>query len=138
MAGNHLAARPPRARHAARFFALLTAAAILFQVALALGMPWGEFAWGGRYPGALPGPVRAASVVSALLLLVLIGVILVRAGFARPSWQAVSRKPAWGVVVFCGASVVANALTPSAGERLVWLPVTLMMLGASIFVAKDP
>ena len=122
---------------AARLFAFGTAIAVLFQAGLVAGMPWGEFAWGGSFPGTLPPPMRAASVGSGLLLLVLIGVILVRAGLVRPAWQPASRKAAWLVVVFCGVSVVANAMTPSPRERAVWLPVTLLMLGTSIVVARS-
>jgi hypothetical protein len=32
-------------------------------------------------------------------------------------------------------AVVANAATPSAAERALWLPVTIVMLGAAIWVA---
>ncbi len=123
--------------NAARLFAIVTALAVLFQAGLVAGMPWGAFAWGGSYPGTLPPPMRAASAGSAFLLVVLIGIVLVRAGLVRPDWQPRSRKAAWLVVVFCGASVVANSITPSARERAVWLPVTLLMFGTSMVVARS-
>lgn len=122
----------------ARLFAALTAGVILFQVTLAAGMPWGELAWGGSFPGALPAHMRAASVASAFLLLALGMVVLVRAGLFMPDWQPVSRKLVWVVVAYCALGVVANALSPSAWERIVWLPVTILLLVSSIVVAKGP
>lgn len=35
----------------AYLFALVTLITVLFQFALAAGMPWGNLAMGGRYPG---------------------------------------------------------------------------------------
>ena len=124
------------ARRAASVFTILTAAAVLFQVALAAGAPLGAFAWGGRYPGVLPAPMRAASVGSALLLTLLIWIIRRRAGLGRVVQPVGSGKPAWFVVGFCVLSVVANAATPSAGERLIWLPVTIGLLASSLVVAR--
>lgn len=125
------------ARRAAQIFTVLTTAAVLFQVALAAGAPLGTYAWGGRYPGVLPAPMRVASVGSALVLALLIRVVRRRAGLGRAPHGAGSRRPGWFVVGFCALSVVANAATPSAGERLVWLPVTLALLATSLVVARS-
>jgi hypothetical protein len=38
-------------RTAAIVFSLFTAGVIAFQLALAAGAPWGEYAMGGAYPG---------------------------------------------------------------------------------------
>lgn len=120
---------------AAYVFAALTATAILFQLALAAGMPWGIFAWGGKFPGRLPGYMRIASVASSLLLLTLGGVVLARAGIALPNWQLSSQTLVWAVVAYCALGVIANAITPSPRERIIWLPVTLLLLASSIVVA---
>jgi len=63
---------------AARLFVVLIACTILFQIALAAGVPWGEFAWGGSHPGTLPRQLRIASGASVAVLLVLAFVVLVR------------------------------------------------------------
>ena len=34
---------------------------ILFQLALAAGSPWGEYAMGGAFPGQLPPALRLAA-----------------------------------------------------------------------------
>jgi len=122
---------------AARIFATLTFGAILFQIALATGMPWGEFAWGGYYPGSLPNNMRVASVVSAFILLALCLVVLIRAGYILTIWQPVSRKLVWVVVAYCGLGVIANAITPSFWERVIWLPVLIICFTSSLVVAKS-
>lgn len=41
----------------------------------------------------------------------------------------------WLVVAFSGLSLVLNAITPSAGERGIWVPLALTMLISSLAVA---
>lgn len=121
---------------AARIFAPFFTVAILFEIALAAGMPWGEFAWGGSFPGVLPVNMRIASGVSASLLLVFVWVVLIRAGLVFPAWQPLSRKLVWGVVVYCALGMIANAATPSFWERIIWLPVLTICFVSSLVVAK--
>lgn len=121
---------------AARIFATFTVVAILFEIALAAGMPWGEFAWGGNYSGVLPTDMRVASVVQAFLLLALILVVLIRAGLIFPAWQPISKKLVWAVVTYCALGVIANAITPSFWERIIWLPVLTICFASSLVVAK--
>jgi len=85
--------------------------------ALALGMPWAELSWGGKYSGRLPVPMRAASVASASILLVLALVVMIRAGLLLPRWHSLSQKVMWGVVAYCGVAVLAHIFTPSKWER---------------------
>ncbi len=116
------------------FFALI-ALVVAFQLALIAGMPWGEFAWGGKYPGALPGPMRAASIVSIFILSLLGLTVAVRAGVLLPEWRQLATNAIWVVVAYCLLGVLVNAITPSKRERRVWLPVTLVMLACSTAVA---
>lgn len=122
---------------AARVFATLIVGVILFQIGLIVGMPWGEFTWGGYYPGTLPTNMRLASVASAFLLLAIGLIVLIRAGFLLPAWQPFSKKLMWVVVPYCGLGVIANAITPSVWERIIWLPVAIILFAASIVVTKS-
>jgi len=124
-------------QHAARLFAALIALAMLFQLLLAAGMPWGQYAWGGAYPNTLPPAMRIASLCSALLLGGMGFVVLVRSAVIRPEWQSRFRKPAWFVVGYFGLGVVANGITPSAQERVVWLPVAATLFALSLIVARS-
>jgi len=122
-------------RIAALFYAIISLAVVAFQVALAAGAPWGAFAMGGAFPGQFPPALRIAALVQAVLLLALAVVVLARAGVLLPGWSRVSRWLIWFVVAFAALSFVLNLITPSAGERAIWAPVTFLMLISSGIVA---
>jgi hypothetical protein len=120
---------------AASAFAATTAAVVLFQLALALGAPWGSLAMGGALTGVYPPAMRAAAVAQAVLLAGFAAVVLARAGVAFPRLARPSRWPAWIVVAFMAVSVILNLITPSGGERLLWAPVTVVLFACSLRVA---
>ena len=120
---------------AAILYAVLSAGVVVFQLALALGAPWGAYAMGGAFPGRFPPAMRVAAVVQAVLLALMAGVVLARAGLALPGWAAASVWLVWGVVAFCAVAVVLNSISRSAGERRLWVPVTVAMLASSLTVA---
>jgi hypothetical protein len=120
---------------AAILFAIVTFGAIVFQIALALGAPWGRYAMGGAFPGRLPTAVRVAAVVQAVVLGLLATVVLANAGLV--DIPVVRDLPwlIWVAVAFSAVSLVLNAISRSAGERRIWVPVALVMLGSSLVVA---
>ena len=107
----------------------------VFQIALALGAPWGEFTLGGRWRGSLPLAVRLIPLLSVALLVFFCAVLLARAGLALPQCDSISRTFAWLVVGYCALGSIANAATRSKRERNLWLPVVLFMLASSVVVA---
>ncbi len=123
---------------AAFLFAALAMVVAAFQAALALGAPWGRLTWGGKYPGRLPPSMRAAAVLSMALTLAFALIVAVRAGVLWPGWLGASQYLVWGVVGYSGLGVVANAITPSRWERMLWLPVVAAMLACSLIVATNP
>lgn len=125
------------ANYAALLFALISAGVAAFQVALALGGPWGEFTLGGRWRGSLPGMVRLIPLFSLPVLSFFGAAILARAGFGFPLLQPHSHLLAWVVVGYCVLGCIANAATPSKRERNLWLPVLLGMLALSLVVAMS-
>ena len=116
-------------------YAIFSLGIAAFQVALAAGLPWGSYALGGAFPGQLPPALRVAAFVQAVVLLLLAGVVLARAGVALRSWSRASRWLVWVVVAFAAVSLVLNLITPSAGERMIWAPVAFVLLTCSLFVA---
>ena len=72
------------AKPAAWVFAALTAVVMLFQLALAVGAPWGEFAMGGAFPGVYPPAMRIAALVQMAVLGVVGLIVCVRAGLVLP------------------------------------------------------
>lgn len=125
------------ARTAGLVFCGLIGAVILFQLALAVGAPWGRYAMGGAFPGAMPPAMRVAAVVQALVLALFGCVIAARAGLLRAGAPSAVRLGAWAVTGLVGVSLVLNLITPSAGERLIWAPIVLILLGCSLRVATS-
>ena len=122
-------------RFAAILYAVITSLAVAFQLALAVGVPWGAFAMGGRFPGQLPAVLRAAAMVQALVLLALAAVVLARQGVAFRRLARPSRWLIWLVAAFAAVSLVLNLITPSARERAMWSPVAFALLVTSLLVA---
>jgi len=120
---------------AAIVYAVVTAGVVAFQIALALGAPWGAYAMGGAFPGRFPPAMRIAAIVQAALLALMALVVLARAGLVLPAWARASAWLVWVVVGITAFAVVLNTITPSGGERRIWAPVTLVMLGCSLTVA---
>lgn len=114
-------------------FALL----IAFQLALALGAPWGRAAYGGQSVGVLPTQFRVASAVAVVVWAGIALVVARRAGL--PVWAPlpVPWLPVviWIVVGLLVIAVVMNAITPSGLERAIWLPFTLVLLASTLTVA---
>ena len=88
-----------------------------FQVALALGAPFGDIAWGGGAP-VLAGPMRWASAGAAVYLVAAAGVMEIRAG----DWGR--RLPRWLPFAFniflalqLALNTLANLAAKSGGER---------------------
>ena len=120
---------------AAIVFAAVTSAVVGFQLALALGAPWGAYAMGGRFPGTYPPLMRVAAVVQAVLLVLTSLVVLSRAGVVFPQWAGVSTWAVWVVVAVSAVALVLNTMTPSRDERRIWAPAAGVMLFCSLAVA---
>ncbi len=120
---------------AAVIYSLATLVVLVFQLALALGAPWGAYSMGGAFPGRLPPMMRLAAVAQAILLGLMAAVVLSRAGLVLPQWSQTAGWLTWVVAAFAAVSVVLNVITPSAGERRLWVPVTLVLVTSSLTVA---
>jgi hypothetical protein len=122
---------------AAWLFTIATSVVVLFQLALAAGAPWGEWAMGGAYPGQFPPSLRVAAIVQAALLVGMALVVLTRAGLFTPRWARHARWLIWVVVAYSVIGLVLNLITPSAGERAIWAPVAFVLLVSSALVASS-
>ena len=118
-------------------FSALVLVVVVFQLALAAGMPWGRLTWGGKFSGTLPVYMRVVALVSAGLLVGFGLIVSIRAGVMFPEWQPMSRTLIWVVVTYCALGVLANAATSSRWERRLWLPVVFGMLVSSVIVGMS-
>ncbi len=111
-------------QQAAVLYVGFIAALIVFQFCLIFGAPWGPVTQGGRHQGALPLSGRVLAGLSVLLLIMMGGALLSIAGM-MPNW------PKWTAYVALGIqflSTLLNWITPSRPERLLWGPITSLML----------
>jgi len=81
-------------------FSSLIGITVLFQLALALGAPWGEYAMGGRYPGKWPLKLRVFGIAQILILLFIELIVLIRAGMLLPGYYQISRLASCFIVGF--------------------------------------
>jgi hypothetical protein len=124
------------ARRAALIAAVFFFVIVAFQVALAAGAPWGRAAYGGQVeqPGV---ELRISSVVAIVIWTAAALIVLKRVGFAI--WAPLPRKAlpvaVWVLFVVMLFSALLNAITPSAIERAIWLPVAIVVASSLATVA---
>lgn len=116
-------------------FLILVTLVIIFQFALTLGMPWGHLTMGGKFEGKLPARMRVVSTLSAFILMLFGLIVATAGGLLLPEWHELATNAIWVVVAYCVMGVLANAVTPSKWERIIWLPVVSLMLVCSLLVA---
>lgn len=118
----------------AHLFTFLMAITIVFQLALLIGMPWGELSLGGKYPGVLPKNKRWIPLFSTITLIAFAIIIEIRAGYILPEWENFADVMVWFVVAYCALGVIVNTITPSKWERIIWLPVVFAAFICSLLV----
>jgi hypothetical protein len=109
----------------------------IFQLLLAAGARFGAAAWGGTTEGQLPTGLRIGSAISIVVYAVAAALILRRAGF-RVRWvsHAVARIGSWVLVVLLTLGALANFLSQSPWERFLLGPVTVVLAGLCLVVAR--
>ena len=95
---------------------LLGMVAIL-QLLLALGLPFGEFAWGGQHR-VLPPKLRLASLGAIFVLVLAAWVALARADLLPPGADSVPIRVAiWASVALFALNALGNLMSQSPTER---------------------
>ena len=108
----------------------------LFQLALVLGAPMGEYAFGGQHPGKLPKRFRMASGFSFVVLLALAGHYFAQAGVFTPLLPELPNSWVnWALVVFFTVGLIMNSISRSKKERQMWVPVLLLSVVLAVIVA---
>ena len=108
----------------------------LFQFALVLGAPMGEYAFGGAHSGKLPARYRAASAVSILIYAAIAGHYLAQLGVLPKLLPTTMNDLAnWAVVALNLVGLVLNSISRSKLERQLWVPVSLLLTICSALVA---
>jgi len=116
-------------------FAVVAGGVVAFQLALALGAPWGAYAMGGAFPGRFPPPLRIAAVVQAVVIGLLAVVVLSAADLLLPGLAGAFPWLVWIPVAVSALALVLNSISRSAGERRIWVPVAMLLFVSSLLVA---
>ncbi len=120
---------------AAVFCIVATFLVALFQLALALGAPMGEYSWGGRNLGVLPRQFRLASGFSALVLLAISGHYASVIGWLPSLLNAHQRAYSlWALTAFFVLSFAANLTSKSKAERKMFVPISGAILVANVLI----
>lgn len=114
-------------------FVILSVVAILFQLALVAGAPWGEYTMGGQVKGRLPWKRRFAALFQSLLLIYFAAVIAMQTEIVGLEAKYFGINP-WIIVGFFVLGTIANMITPSKKERQIWAPVNVLMLISALFI----
>jgi hypothetical protein len=123
--------------------AALFAGIALFQIAVALGAPWGAHVYGGRAvtdDGTLPGKWRVASGAAAVVLLLFGWVMLARGGVVETSVDdTLITVLAWMVVAYMAINAAVNFASKDPLERWLFGSVTVaLVILCSIVAAAGP
>ena len=81
--------------------------------------------------------MRVAAVVQAVVIRLLAVVVLSAAGIVLPDLAVAFPWLVWVPVAVSVIAVVLNAISRSAGERRIWVPVAVVLLVSSLVVALD-
>jgi hypothetical protein len=125
----------------ARRVALVTAIGLAiiaaFQVALALGVPWGRAAYGGT-SATLQPELRVASGVATVVWLLAAAVVLGRAGYwGSARWSGTLSRGIWVVAVLLALGAVVNFASSSPWERFGWGPLALLLSILCVVLARS-
>jgi len=130
--------RSDLARTAAVLAATGFAGIVLFQLALAAGVPWGHAAWGGA-DAHLSTAERIGSAVAAVVWAAAALVVLGRAGvWVAHGPAALYRRATWLLVGVTGMSAVLNLASQSRWENLVLGPLSVILAILCTVVARSP
>jgi hypothetical protein len=110
----------------------------VFQLAVALGAPFGRLTQGGGLDGALPMSGRLVALGSAALLAVMALGLLARAGRGplRGAPRRLVSAIAWFTAIYAGLGVLLNLASPSPAERWTWTPVTALILVCAVVTLR--
>jgi hypothetical protein len=121
---------------AAGFLVFSFLALALFQLAIVLGAPLGEYAYGGQQSGVLAIRFRVANALSFLIGLAIAGHYLAQLGVLPQLLEPdLNRLVNWGIVVFNVPAAILNNITRSEKEKRLWGGTTIANLIASVVVA---
>ncbi|MGN7312084.1 hypothetical protein ACTHQ4_13410 [Alkalicoccobacillus gibsonii] len=106
----------------------------IFQVLLAFGFPFGEYAMGG-YHRILPNKLRIMSVLNGIILLLMGMVFLMKAEILDAPSFLPTKVLVWVFTGFLALNTVGNLASQSKKERIVMTPLSGLMFVMCLIIA---
>ncbi len=98
----------------------------IIQLSLALGAPWGEVAWGGKYEGKLPKNLRIGSLITIIIFIFVSIVVLDRSEiFSLFSFSDVGGIIVFVFAIFLALNTLGNIASRSKWEKMIMTPLSL-------------
>ncbi|SHN44928.1 hypothetical protein [Cryptosporangium aurantiacum] len=110
----------------------------LFQVALALGAPFGAAAFGGADTGRLAPSLRLVSTFAAVFWILAALHALSRGGVISRFPRAGGRRLTWVLVGITALGTLMNLASSSPWERFGWAPYVLLLTVVGVRLARRP
>jgi len=104
----------------------------ILQALLAIGLPLGRFAWGGRHR-VLPAKLRVSSALAIPILGFAGWMALARTGILPPGGEPLFvRVIAWVFAGYFALNVAMNVTSKSRSERLLMTPITVLLVACFV------
>lgn len=117
--------------------ALICFGVSIFQMLLVLGLPLGDYAWGGKYR-VLPMKLRISSVISFVVLSFIGFIYLQNVNVVNTSLGVLNNKVfIWIFSVLFALNSVGNLCSKSKKEKLIMTPITIIATVLSIIIASN-
>ena len=107
----------------------------IFQLLLATGKPYGEYAWGGQHK-ILPKSLRVGSIIS-IGVYTLFSIILIDASSLISIFPegVIKSYAIWFLIVYLGIGVFVNSISRSKKERNTMTPIIIILLICSLAIS---
>ena len=110
---------------------------VIWQIALILGAPLGEYTMGGQDKGELPRKKKYMAIGSLFLLIFYVFNVLSQTDVYFQEWRSVTNVTIWLVVFLNSLTLLGNTITRSKKERNLWFPITLLMFICILIIATQ-
>jgi hypothetical protein len=120
---------------AAIIISVISMVIAVFQILLFLGLPLGEYSWGGKYKGVLPPLVRVMSLLSAFLLFFMGFIFLIHTEVLSIGSKLPTPILVWIITLFLGLNTLGNLASKSKKEKIVMTPLSGLAFISCLFVS---
>ena len=107
---------------------------IAFHICLILGKPWGHLTMAGKFHRELPVKMKMFSGLSILILFSVALFVEIGSGNIVFGSQNLRQNFLISAIVFNFIQTILHIITPSKWERVLWLPIILIMLICSLMI----